>query len=209
MGKRLDLLGQVFGRLTVIGDAGNKNRISMWLCRCECNTEKVVTRRDLQTGDTKSCGCLNIESAGERLRTHGSTGSPEHRAWKHIRQRCLNPRNKSAKYYSERGISVSPTWDSFTQFLEDMGPRPSDKHSIDRIDNDGNYCKENCRWATAVEQSQNRRSNVHLTLLGETMSAADWSRSLGAPSNAVANRLNRGMSIESALTTPYKPREPK
>jgi hypothetical protein len=181
MPQREDLTGQRFGRLTVISFNGIGNRRkSMWNCLCDCGNEKVVPLGNLKNGHTKSCGCYNIEKILERAFTHRLSGTPEHRAWGAMIQRCTNPNDKGFFNWGMRGIEVCERWlHSFENFLEDMGNRPSKNHTLDRIDNDGNYCKENCRWATPKEQARNRRTNVWYEYNGKRMIAMDWAIELG------------------------------
>ncbi len=128
---------------------------------------------------------------------------PEYEVWKKMRQRCCNPRHTSYRNYGGRGIEVCSRWDAFRAFLDDMGHRPSPKHSLDRIDNGGNYEPENCRWATPQQQQRNRRNNHLLTHNGQTMSIAEWSDQTGIHRRTLLNRISRnGWTVERALTTP-------
>lgn len=159
----MNLVGQVFGRLTVLAYEGvDKHQTALWLCRCECGIVKVVPRRGLRSGGTVSCGCYGRERAAQQLREaktrHGHAKSPTHITWCQIVQRCTNPRNRAWKNYGGRGITVCARWrDSFEAFLADMGERP-DGLSIERVDNNRGYEPGNCIWATANQQARNKRT---------------------------------------------------
>ena len=206
MGKFIDLTGQVFNRLTVLSRAENdKNNKPQWNCICECGKNTKVQSSSLTTGGTKSCGCLRIENTGKiNNLTHGMSKASEYKIWQTMKRRCYSETN-NAKNYRDRGITVCDRWlESFENFYEDMGPRPTTKHSIDRIDNDGDYCPENCRWATTTEQLNNTRSNARMTLNGETKTRSEWSRVLGISLGTIESRKRYGWSDEKALTTPVR-----
>jgi hypothetical protein len=152
------MTGEVFGRLTVISraDAPGTEGNSYWNVRCSCGVEKAVQRSSLLTGATLSCGCLQRELVGERATKHNGSKTPEYLIWNSMRQRCDNPKNPAYHHYGGRGIRYQESWKSFKSFIEDVGLRPAPNLSLDRIDADGPYSKENCRWATRLQQNQNR-----------------------------------------------------
>lgn len=168
MADLIPLSGIRFTRLLVIGPAygtGKRPRFSgyWWLCRCDCGTEIIALGGQLRFGSPKSCGCLSREITSQRNYKHGHRfrkmrKSAEYETWKGIRKRCsVSKEHQDYKYYAGRGIKVCERWSNFETFLADMGPRPSNSHSLDRIDPDGNYEPSNCRWATPVEQANNKR----------------------------------------------------
>lgn len=168
-GKRstADLLGRRFGRLLVWQRAGTKNNQAIWLCKCDCGKEKLISSAKL-SGGTRSCGCLMLEMAAKSMRTHGQSNTPEYNTWMAMKNRCLYPTSQSYVRYGGRGITVCKRWlQSFPAFLSDMGRKPSPKHSIDRIDNDLGYMPSNCRWATPSQQSLNRRPYHHAKRRGQ------------------------------------------
>jgi hypothetical protein len=207
-----DLTGQRFGRLVALGFAGlmrvGKQGVTRatWLCRCDCGNELVVVSGRLVSGVTQSCGCLMRQRVSEAHRTHGMSGTPEHAAWLNIRNRCRNPNTTHYADYGGRGIKVCDRWrDSFADFFADMGPRPSANHTIDRIDNGGDYEPGNCRWATMSEQCNNRRTCRNLTFQGETHTVTEWAQIRGIAVDTLLARVRLGWSVERALTTPVKP----
>lgn len=200
------MIGMQFGRLAVLESAGrSKDGRDQWLCACECGNRTVVIGKNLRRNNTQSCGCFHRERSAESHRTHGLSRAEEFNTWVQMKQRCNNPRNRAYGNYGGRGIRVCERWQhSFDAFLEDMGPRPSSKHSIDRIDNDGNYEPGNCRWATRTEQTRNRRGTVTLTFCGESRSMAEWSQVVGIPYSALQFRISHGWTAERALTIPVR-----
>ena len=193
-----DITGQVFGRLTAIAPVVRTPESTIkWLCICECSSECVIYIGNLIKGFTQSCGCIRREMKNSLM--------PEYSIWTAMKQRCRNPHDLGYKNYGGRGITVCDRWDNFASFISDMGLRPSNKHSIDRIDNDGDYTTENCRWATSHEQSRNKRSNRIIRFAGKEKCAADWEDEIGISAINILNRIDAcGWSIERALTEPVK-----
>ena len=208
--------GLKFGQLSVLGRAPSPgfvtDRGAYWLCRCTCGNEKVVSANNLASGHTVSCGCHQKRRAGDsarsRFTTHGQSRpgnvASEYRIWTGIIARCENPASRAFPRYGGRGIGICDEWrNSFPTFLAAVGPRPSNSHTLDRIDNDRGYEPGNVRWATAAQQSRNRRDRRPITFGGRTMLPTDWCNLTGLRLKTLLDRIyKRGWSIESALTTP-------
>jgi hypothetical protein len=209
--RRLDLIGLVFGRLTVVAAAEDDVRgRPRFLCVCECvdKTERVVTSNRLLMGQVRSCGCLAREQTPQRSSTHGQSRpgqvTPEYAAWCRMLQRCNNPNNASYSDYGGRGIRVCPEWEaSFETFFAHVGPRPSPEHSLDRWPNaDGNYEPGNVRWATPREQQNNKRNNRLITINGEMRTLSEWVRISGVSRQALYRRIKEGWPPEQLLSPP-------
>lgn len=205
----LDYKGMRFGRLIVIEEA--ERTISdpgqrRWLCKCDCGNEKIIFHGNLQRGSTKSCGCLQNETR-KACATHGHTRgripTPEYSAYSAMKRRCLLPTDRCYHLYGGRGITICERWiNSFENFLSDMGERPSPRHSIDRIDTNGNYEPSNCRWATPKEQQNNKRSCCYIEYGGERLTITQWAERTGLKAATIRNRLGYGWSPERILTEP-------
>lgn len=201
-----DLKGEVFGRLTALEKHAHNDKFNKvrWVCECECGATVLVTGEKLRSGNTKSCGCLMREVSsknGINNRKHGMTKSPEYKTWWGMKDRCCNPDNPSYKDYGARGIEVCNEWMiSFELFFKELGPRPSPAHSLDRIDNSKGYQPGNCRWATGVEQANNKRNNDLHLFKGELLSLSRISAMTGIPQPTLWSRLNRmKLTIEEAV----------
>ncbi len=185
MSAKIDMTGRRCGMLTVVSCAGMDKRHQVrWYCRCDCGGETTVRGAVLRNGHTRSCGCLLATTTIQRnivtKRTHGKSDSPEHRAWSSMKRRCYGNSDKGYKNYGARGITVCDRWlESFDNFYADMGPRPSDKHSIDRIDTNGRYDASNCRWATDLTQMRNRTNTLNFTFGEVTKTLAEWAEEAG------------------------------
>lgn len=206
MAQNRNLVGMTFGRLTVVSKAeSNKHGAAMWRCACSCGREHLAMGSLLRRGEVKSCGCLKGSSPAYN-RTHNMSDTPLFRVWATMRNRCKNPKVKGYESYGGRGIKVCERWESFENFMADMGPRPSEAHSIDRINVDGDYEPRNCRWATITDQMSNKRNSRFLSANGETHTMAEWARRLGCNPAAILARLATGMSEAEAVTKPIPAR---
>lgn len=199
-------IGQKFDQLTVIAGPVFRNKRTYYICDCLCGQKSEARHDSLLSGNTRSCGCL-IGTTKKHGHTANGLTSGEYHSWDAMQRRCNNPRCSQYPNYGGRGISVCERWSaSFEDFLADMGSRPSPKHSLDRIDVNGNYEPTNCRWATVTEQGNNRRTNKQITYNGETRTYAEWERYLNWPPGTIGSRIRLGWSQERALQFPHKER---
>jgi AraC-like DNA-binding protein len=173
-----------------------------WECRCDCGEVRVITSYSLRDGLSRSCGCLKRENLAKRCTTHGRSKSKMYSVWQAMRRRCENPEDPSFLNYGARGITVCERWQDFQAFYEDMGSRPSHKHTIERIDNSKGYEPSNCKWATRIEQNNNTSRNVRIEYGGRSKTVAQWARELGMNPRTFAGRIERGWSVERAIETP-------
>lgn len=206
-----------YGRWTVISPLkkgpAKAYRLS---CRCECGTVRDVLAYTLRNGTSQSCGCLNREAVSDFCKrtktTHGCAQSGKktktYNVWAGMRKRCMNRKHSDFPLYGGRGISICERWkgvNGFANFLADMGEVPVGM-SLDRIDNNGDYCPENCRWADQKTQQRNRRSNRAVTIDGRTLIVTDWAKEFNIKVHTVWSRIRKGWDVHLALTTPCKKR---
>jgi hypothetical protein len=197
---RTELSTTRFGRLTILDGPFLDNGELKYICECDCGTIKTLSKGSLTSGSSSSCGCLRKESTGNRARTHGKTNTLAYVSWLGIIKRCYNPNEPAYKNYGGRGITVCEEWkNSFENFLHDMGPRPLGI-SIERIDNNGNYNKNNCVWASRKTQNRNSRNNNLVTYNSSTKPVSAWCELLGIPYKRTIQRISSyGMSPEKAF----------
>ena len=203
----IDISGQQFGLWTVLHEVSHPSGRTHWLCRCACGTERVVIGSRLRAGNSTCCGCRRNRPLGIVCgKKHGMSTTPEYFAWQQLRGRCENSARRDFHRYGGRGICVCERWQSFEAFLEDMGPRPSAQHSVERKDNDGNYEPGNCFWATKKEQARNRRACRMLTFNNTTRCLSEWAEVVGMNPVTLTARLRRGWLTRSC-TLPDAPAE--
>lgn len=198
-----EVIGKKFNNLTVesLHHIHPITYHKYYKCVCDCGNSSIVNIYKLNSGHTKSCGCRRLNSLSKyNPTTHGKYNTTIYRVWIRMKSRCLNPNDKAYEWYGRRGITVSDEWLSFNNFYRDMGDKPTPQHSLDRIDNNLGYSKENCRWATMMEQGNNRRSNVNITFNGRTQTISEWAREIGIHHSSLVKRLKK-WSLKEALTT--------
>lgn len=199
-------VGEKRNRLTAIRFIRMDKGRQIWEFKCDCGSLKIMGRREVEKEIIGSCGCLHHEMLLRRNTIHGHASRtnrhPIYGIWKNMRDRCFNPNNKHYSGWGGRGITIDERWNDFEKFLEDMGPSYQSGLLLDRRNNDGNYCKENCRWATSKEQNSNKRNTRHIAFNGRTLTIAGWGLELFGRRFLVHTRLKRGWTIERALTTP-------
>lgn len=206
---RLNLSGKRFHRLLVIEQAEDYiapcGKIqTRWKCVCDCGKEKIVTTISLTSGGSKSCGCRRNELIVKYNTDHGLSYSKAYRTWARIKDRCFNPNSDSYEYYGGRGITVCERWMEFKNFFSDMGHPPTTKHTINRIDNNGNYEPGNCEWSTHSDQMRNTRVNRIFSRNGETKCAAEWAEIFGMDYHFLMGRIKKGWDFKDALTRPKR-----
>lgn len=209
--------GEKYGRLTALEYLyTNKRRKAVWLCKCDCGNIVQVSSEKLSTGNTKSCGCLHSDKSKEKIKILIKKQTKYTRKFEkelsiifnQMKQRCYNKKCKAYKNYGERGIKICDEWlDDFNSFyLWSTKNNFNSNLSIDRIDVNGNYEPNNCRWITNLEQQNNKRNNKYLEFNGQKHTYAEWSRILNIPSSTISDRIKRGYDTEQILNINYKKR---
>ena len=210
MGRFNDLTGKVFGRLTVLYKDyyNDKHHATYWRCKCQCGNEVTINGNSLTRGLTKSCGCIHKEVMSKVHKTHGGSQERLYGIWLHMKNRCYLKSDEYYNHYGGRGISVCEEWkDDYLKFREWSYSNGYDENAkkydctLDRIDVNGNYEPNNCRWVNQIIQSNNRRNNHKITINEETHTIAEWTRIKGFKKDLIYNRLNRGWSEYDAVMT--------
>lgn len=202
-----DLTGRTFNALTVLYRAENRGHKVMWHCKCACGREIDVWQSHLKEGQ-KSCGCMTKQLISESSKTHGESNTRLYSIWHRMRDRCNNPRQKDYDRYGGRGIQICEEWNDYEAFKRWAIQAGYDENApfmqctIDRINNNKGYSPDNCRWATAKEQANNRSSNHWMTYHGETHNMSEWADITGIDKVTIMSRLRRGWSDERALSEP-------
>ena len=202
----IDLSGRRFGRLNVLRQGPRtRPKVPKWFCLCDCGNITNVDGKSLRFGLSTSCGCKKKELAQLINKTHGLTDSPEYKTWCGIKRRCLNKNDKAYPRYGGRGIRICEQWkDSFETFYADIGPRPSDAHSIERLNPNGDYEPGNCIWLLLAEQNFNRRDTIYLVVDGVRTSLTELSKESDVPYPTIQARIARGWDHKRAVTEPVK-----
>ena len=189
------VFGSVFSKLTVVGQTGIKDRL---ICACECGAKKEARLSHLKSGTIKSCGCL-LKSVPKQVHgKHFRSREPEYKVWCSMIDRCTKETHHAYKSYGGRGICVAGSWSGvhgYVNFFNDMGKRP-EGGTLDRVDNNGPYSPDNCRWADMKAQGRNRRTNVMLTHRDQTFTVMEWGEKVGLMENTIYERLRRGWTVE-------------
>lgn len=197
-----DKTGQTFGYWTVLAFAGRDGRnATVWKCKCVCGMEKNVVIGSLTSGKSKSCGCKQYEITASKNTKHGMAGTPTYKSWHAMIQRVEGKGGHES--YVKRKIDVCNEWLDFNNFFSDMGSRPVGK-TLDRIDNSKGYSKDNCRWATYVEQANNRNNNVLIDVFGEKMTVAEAAKKFNMGISMLRHRLRKGLSPNNAVSIPHR-----
>lgn len=206
----VDLTGRRFGRITVLGFKERKNKHTYWFCLCDCGTEFVSIGNNLCRGKSKSCGCLRKEMVSEKYKTHGDSTERLCRIWYSIRRRIFNTHDPRYKDYGGRGIRLCDRWlkyenfkaDMYSSYIEHVQKFGEWETTIERKDVDGDYCPDNCTWATREEQGKNTRRTVRLEYRGHVYSIAELAQEFNINPRTLKHRLRRGWTVEQAISIP-------
>lgn len=194
------LYGMRFDRWTVLDFSHrNKRGSAFWLCRCECGKEKRIYGSELVRGKTRSCGCLIADTARKNNTKHGMSAHPAYWVWRSMRDRCRLPTHQAWRNYGGRGITVCDRWLDFPNFWEDMGATYAEGLTLDRINNAGGYCKENCRWVTSQIQGNNKRTNRRIETPWGELTVSEASQKSGIGETTLLYRLSRGATFRDSL----------
>ncbi len=195
--------GSFIGKIQVIKEVPTVDTERYFEFKCHCGDIFTARLHNLRTGNTNSCGCVKKKMLIDRNTTHGMTNTPEFNVWQNMCMRCHNVKATHYKYYGERGIKVCKRWrNSFENFFADMGKRPSPKHSIERVDVNGDYSPKNCIWIENYRQYLNRTDSRFFTFNGETKTISQWATFAKMNYDMVWYRLNNGWSVQDAITLP-------
>jgi hypothetical protein len=200
MGKQVNMIGKKYGRLTAIKQSGKDKTGYRYLFACDCGSEKETSGAFVRSGSVLSCGCLKSEMIATKNFVHGMIHSGAYKSWCAMKTRCTNANQEANKRYAHLGFDSS--WKVFENFVRDMGERPVGM-TLERIDNTKGYSKDNCRWATAAEQSRNTKQNVFITHEGKTMCMTDWARETGIPYTTIQDRVRRNLEPSQILEKNY------
>lgn len=197
----IDISGKRFGLLVAKEPTGQDSKGNwLWECECDCGSIYKAKFTTLNKGKRKSCGCNKAAILSTLATTHGMSKTPTYSTWMSMKRRCLDSRSPNFANYGGRGILICDGWRDFENFFSEMGVRPKGT-TLDRIDNEGNYTAENCRWADTTTQHRNTRTNVNLTYKGRTQCLAAWADEYGIRRNTLQKRIANGWSVHSALNT--------
>lgn len=208
-----DISGKRFGLLTVLSRGESVRGKAVWICKCDCGNEVSVNGYKLRVGETRSCGCLRKETLSKMTKKHGFTKSHLYKTWTNIKTRCHNPLCSEYERYGGRGITICKEWENFEAFMdwaikngysEECYIGGRHKLSIDRINNDGNYCPENCRWITQKEQARNKSNNRFLEYRGKVYCLSELAEISTVTVDTLRQRLKKGFSVEEAVDTPSR-----
>lgn len=208
MWRKTDYTGMKFGKWTVIGTAPNSITkggypVSMWDCMCECGTRRAVRGNDLRLGKSVSCGCSMAETPTSRK--HGVSGSHLYMVYHGMKARCYNQNNRDYKHYGGRGIKICNEWEDYTVFEEwAIANGYKQGLTIERIDVNGDYCPDNCKWITQQEQTRNKRTTVYLIAFGKTKPLLEWADEYGISPKILRHRIKRGWAVEDAISLPLE-----